>query len=550
MNSHNSHPEDQHPADNDQPQAVPTDSAADSTSGAPGDEASTEPASTESASTEPASTEPSSTGPRTVPPTYPQPEGVPPGYSPPQSGYTEPQPGYTPSGTPNAGPRYPGRPYRTGAQLGFFDWTRSQGIYRGSDRWIGGVASGISHRMGVDPLIVRGIFIVLALFAGIGVLLYGLAWALLPEPDGRIHVQEAGAGRWSAGMTGALITTLLGFPSLGAGFWGWEGNGFGRFLWALLWIGGITYLIYFLVRRSRSRTGNPAMSAPYGASPYAQNASAGNTYAQSYGPNPAYGSNPPYGPSQYGPTPPYGPNPPSGTNPPSGPYGPFDGGLQSPAGPTPPPPAKPLKFGPGTPAVAVTAGTALLAGGGLKALDAGNVIDLGNSANAVVWASAAAVLGLGILISGLRGRTSGLLGFLAVVALIVGGFFNVIQNGDRFRGQPVDWNPVSIEQARDGFQVTGGRGTVDLTNLSITPPLTSDLVIPLDITASNVRVIIPDTVPVQIEADMTMGNLNEGNQNHGGMTTKRSTYNTDKPGSPMILRIDGTMSNVTIQEGN
>ena len=81
--------------------------------------------------------------------------------------------------------------------------------------------------MGIDPLIVRGIFIVLTLFAGIGVLLYGLAWALLPEPDGRIHVQEAGAGRWSTGMTGALITTVLGLTGLGGGFWGWGHNGFG-----------------------------------------------------------------------------------------------------------------------------------------------------------------------------------------------------------------------------------------------------------------------------------------------------------------------------------
>ena len=57
-------------------------------------------------------------------------------------------------------------------------------------------------------------------------------------------------------------------------------------------------------------------------------------------------------------------------------------------------------------------------GGGIKALDAANVIDLGDSGNAVVWAIAAAVLGLGILIAGLRGRTSGILGFFAVVALL------------------------------------------------------------------------------------------------------------------------------------
>lgn len=37
----------------------------------------------------------------------------------------------------------------------------------------------------------------------------------------------------------------------------------------------------------------------------------------------------------------------------------------------------------------------------------------------------------------------------------------------------------------------------------------------MDVTASNLTVIIPDTVPVEIRADMTLGNLNEGSQNHG-----------------------------------
>jgi phage shock protein PspC (stress-responsive transcriptional regulator) len=82
---------------------------------------------------------------------------------------------------------------RTAQPLNFFDWIRSHGVHRGRDRWIGGVSSGIAERMGIDPLIVRGIFIVLTLFAGIGVLLYGLGWALLPEPDGRIHTQQAPA---------------------------------------------------------------------------------------------------------------------------------------------------------------------------------------------------------------------------------------------------------------------------------------------------------------------------------------------------------------------
>lgn len=465
-------------------------------------------------------------------------------------------------GAPAFGTGY-GRPAQ---QQNFFDWIRSHGIYRGRDRWIGGVSSGVAERMGIDPLIVRGIFIVLTLFAGIGVLLYGLGWALLPEPDGRIHTQEAGAGRWSTGMTGALVATLLGFTGMGGGFsgWGHDGGGFG-FLWALFWIGGLIYLVYFLTQRNKNRLGAPMNNAQAGGQPAygytASNATPGagsvdafaagtpagmqdgSTQAGTppYSPGPASGSNPPYAPNA-----PYAPNTPYGS---AGGFGsvPRRGPVPVPA-PVPAPKSKP--GGPSAPAVAITAGLALLVGGSLKALDAGNVIDLGSSANAVVWASGAAVLGLGILLAGLRGRSSGVLGFFAVVALIIGGVFNAVPNGDRFRFQNADWSPTSIEQAREGFQITGGRGTVDLTGLKLTAPLPSDVVIPMDVTASNVTIVLPATVPVDVRADMTLGNLNEGANQRGGITSRQSSYNTDKPGARLIVQIDGTVSNVTIQEGN
>jgi hypothetical protein len=200
--------------------------------------------------------------------------------------------------------------------------------------------------------------------------------------------------------------------------------------------------------------------------------------------------------------------------------------------------------------VAVTAGAALLVGGGLKALDAVNVIDLGPSANAVVWASGAAVVGLGILIAGLRGRTAGILSLFAVIALITGGVYNVVGNGDRARFTDVSWTPVSIEQAKDGYNVTAGRGTLDLTDLNVTAPLPSDVVVPLDVTASNVTVVIPANVPGTVRADMTMGNVHEGTQSHSGVTARESKYNTDKGGASLIVQIDGTFSNITIQEGN
>lgn len=463
------------------------------------------------------------------------------------------------------------------SQENFFDWIRNQGIRRGPDRWIGGVASGVAHRFGIDPLIVRGIFIVLALFAGVGVLLYGIAWALLPEPDGRIHVQEAAAGRWSGGMTGALITTIIGLPSLGRGFWGWGWDGLPGLFWTLFWMGGIFYLIYFLVQRNKASKGTPPMgqqnysAAPGKTSAYgtpAPGTPVAHGPSTAYGPSAAYGTStagntgvPVYGVGQHG-TNLHGHSasavPPSGPYTPSGPYSPSNpSGPRPPQGPIPPQdwqpqPAAPKRKGPGAAIVAVSAGAALLAGGTLKALDAGNVIELGNSANAVVWATGAAVLGLGILVAGLRGRTSGFLGFLAVAALIIGGIFNVVpRDGDRFTFHDVNWAPTSLEQARQGIDVTGAQGVVDLTDITMNPPLISEVLIPVDATASNVTVIIPDDVPVEVRADMTFGNLNERGSDRGGrLQDERTLYNTGKPGANLVVEIDGTFSNVTIQEGN
>ncbi|MDR6987774.1 phage shock protein PspC (stress-responsive transcriptional regulator) [Paenarthrobacter nitroguajacolicus] len=481
------------------------------------------------------------------------------------SGATGSASGATASGAAGSGPANGSYPQAGNApstsQENFFDWIRNQGVRRGPDRWIGGVASGIAHRFGIDPLIVRGIFIVLALFAGVGVLLYGIAWALLPEPDGRIHVQEAAAGRWSGGMTGALITTIIGLPGLGRGFWGWGWDGLPGVFWTLFWMGGVFYLIYFLVQRNKASKGNPpvnrqnypsASGAPtaYGTPTTYETPTTYGAAATTNTGVPVYGTgHPGTKPQGYGAVPPAGPFTPSGPSLPSGPRPP-----QGPASPQDwqPKPAVPKRKGPGAAIVAVSAGAALLAGGTLKALDAGNVIELGNSANAVVWATGAAVLGLGILVAGLRGRTSGFLGFLAVVALIIGGIFNVVpRDGDRFTFHDVNWTPTSLDQARLGINVTGAQGQLDLSEMALTPPLISEVTIPVDATASNVTVIIPDDVPVEVRTDMTFGNLNERGSDRGGrLQDDRAVYNTEKPGANLVVEIDGTFSNVTIQEGN
>ena len=56
-----------------------------------------------------------------------------------------------------------------------------------SDRILGGVCGGLAHYFGVDTLLVRLLFIVFAITAGAGLLLYILLWILMPLED-----EEAG----------------------------------------------------------------------------------------------------------------------------------------------------------------------------------------------------------------------------------------------------------------------------------------------------------------------------------------------------------------------
>jgi phage shock protein PspC (stress-responsive transcriptional regulator) len=56
-----------------------------------------------------------------------------------------------------------------------------QRIYRGTDRIIGGVCSGLAEGLHLDPIWVRLAFVVLAFAQGIGVVLYVVLLVIMPE---------------------------------------------------------------------------------------------------------------------------------------------------------------------------------------------------------------------------------------------------------------------------------------------------------------------------------------------------------------------------------
>ncbi|MDQ0615456.1 phage shock protein PspC (stress-responsive transcriptional regulator) [Microbacterium sp. W4I4] len=149
----------------------------------------------------------------------------------------------------------------------FFAWVAGLGLAR-SDGWIGGVAAGIASRLRIDPLVIRGILVVAALFGLPIIFLYAAAWALLPDPDGRIHLRELLRGRFEPaqlGILGGLVVGLLTIAPVSGPFlverflnpYSYQSygvSGFGAFLFVIgLVLVGI--LLVLIVRAARRAPG-------------------------------------------------------------------------------------------------------------------------------------------------------------------------------------------------------------------------------------------------------------------------------------------------------
>ena len=181
-----------------------------------------------------------------------------------------PQPGPAPSFQQHDGPQP--EPQR-GSTHRFFDSLRGSGLMRTNERWVAGVAGGVAYRFDLDPTLVRCVWVVLSLFAGVGLVLYGLAWALLPEEsDGRIHLEEAFSGRFNAGLAGAIGMTIIGMSTFGSGFipnWYVHEAGIAAALWPLFWLGLFILGIVFLIRRTQDRRASrKAARGPRGPQPW------------------------------------------------------------------------------------------------------------------------------------------------------------------------------------------------------------------------------------------------------------------------------------------
>lgn len=161
----------------------------------------------------------------------------------------EPEPTPEPQANPQPAPA---------SEAAFFTWLRRLEVPRRSG-WLGGVCAGIADRLGIDPLLVRGIVVVLAVVGAPATLLYAIAWFLLPDEDGTIHAQQLGHGRVTPALPGIVVLFLLSFLPLTQGFWyagalywgdtGWAGS-IARIAWTGVLLIAIIVLVVWLARRA------------------------------------------------------------------------------------------------------------------------------------------------------------------------------------------------------------------------------------------------------------------------------------------------------------
>lgn len=98
-------------------------------------------------------------------------------------------------------------------ETGFFDRLRASSWKRNDrNKVAGGVCGNLAEKMGIDPIIVRGITVVLMICTGIATLAYGLAWLVLPEKtSGRTLLEDAKYGQAQPIMTFPILLSVLGF---------------------------------------------------------------------------------------------------------------------------------------------------------------------------------------------------------------------------------------------------------------------------------------------------------------------------------------------------
>ncbi|GAA4726307.1 hypothetical protein GCM10025782_25790 [Pedococcus ginsenosidimutans] len=392
----------------------------------------------------------------------------------------------------------------------FFDWLRSIDLRRdGEDKWLAGVCSGIATRLGVDPIVIRAVLVLLVVMGGLGVTVYLVAWAFLPNDKEDIVAERA---LRDGDVLGIILLVVIGLSLIGGTGFAGDVPGMGWIWWVVIPVG----LVVWLVTRKRGPETAPAPAAP-GQAPYAGPATAPPaTYGVSPASPVAYGTTATpaaYGaapePAAYGAAPvaegfgaapaPYGAATPPGVGlPPAPPAG------RRPRPPKPPrAPRAPRRRSGGFGATLLVGGLAVAAYGLTTWAHQAN--HWAGSDQTVALCAALAVVGLGVLALGFAGRRTGLTGFLAVVLVVVTWTASVVPDvtfgggiGERV------WRPSATDTTQS-YRLSIGSAELDLTDLPDNPGTARQLEARVGV--GELRIRVPADLTVEVRSSVGAGDI-------------------------------------------
>ena len=377
---------------------------------------------------------------------------------------------------------------RTGLDT-FFATLRGIGVRRRTDdKWLAGVCSGLADRLGVDPVIVRVALVVLTFLGGVGLTVYLVAWALLPNDKDQIAVERA----LRDGDGGSILLLIIAALALFGGSW-WSSDA-GYSGWGFPWLLALTgLLIWWLVQRSGNSPDadqRVSMSQP-GTSLIA-------------GPSPAPFS---AGPSQ----------------------APFSAGPSQ-AASDPVVLRKPRRRSGGALMALLAIGLALVTYGSLTWL--GSEFAWTGDHRSIAMAGSLAAIGLLLVVLGLAGWRAGFVAFLAVVLAITAWSSTVVPTGIHLGGRVGDatWAPTSIT-ADANYHLGAGDGVLDLSGLP-TEGL-SEAKLPAYVGLGDLKVVVPEGLTVKVVGHVGLGEIllpgDDRNDEQGGTDLARSIVIGDGP---------------------
>ncbi len=342
-----------------------------------------------------------------------------------------------------------------------------------SDRKVAGVAGGLGEHLRIDPVIFRVLFVVLVFFGGAGLLLYGVAWLLVPEEGSEETVVSASDSTRNAVLIGAAV--LAGLLVLGDSWGGW---GFPWWIVPLAVVGAVVMLF---------RDRNPARTSPPAAAPGAGFPPSGLSPA-GY-PQPAY--------SQQATAPAPAVDEP-GWRAPEPAWQPAAPPPGAAAPPPARPPARPSRKDRGPLLFGITLALVAVGLGILGLVEATGT----EIADAAYPALALAIVGAMLVVGSFFGRAGGLvlLGIVAAVALAASSVAEPRFSGDREQ----EFAPTTAAAVKDRYHVPAGQIVLDLTEVD-DPAALDGRSIALDANAGELVVVLPDDVAATVDASIDFG---------------------------------------------